>query len=164
MFPAPRFVAFAWRYRGRIPFSLSAARDATPPSLELVARYLRPGSTTETTGSPKFLGNLTCPSAHALRLRRDCPSQTIRDRRAALGRGTAKAPARNRLSKLNTMAFGLAVYASQRRLPGRHARLASRCWSSSPGRAFHPQGSAERFPKCTPYILSSGLDRNLANW
>ncbi len=26
-----------------------------------------------------------------------------------------------------------------------HARLASRCWSGSPGRAFHPQGSDERF-------------------
>jgi hypothetical protein len=84
----------------------------------------------ETTGSPKFLGNLNCPFAHALRLRRDNPSQTIRDGRAALGRGTAKAPARNRLSKLNNMAFRLAVYASQRRLPGHHARLAPRCWST----------------------------------
>ena len=26
-----------------------------------------------------------------------------------------------------------------------HARLASRCWSDSPGRALHPQGSDERF-------------------
>ena len=26
-----------------------------------------------------------------------------------------------------------------------HARLASRCWSGSPGQAFHPQGSDDRF-------------------
>jgi hypothetical protein len=94
----------------------------------LVTRHLPPGLATETTGSPKFLGNLDCPSAHALRLRRDDPFQTLRDEREALGRGTAKAPARNRLSKLNDMAFRLAVYASWGRLPGHHARLASRCW------------------------------------
>ncbi len=92
---------------------------------------------------------------HVLRLRQDRWSQTLRDRGMAPSRGTVEAPARNRLSKLDRMAFGLAVYASQRRLPGRHARLASSCRSGSPGRAFHPQGSAERFPKCNPYIPSS---------
>ena len=35
----------------------------------------------------------------------------------ALGGGTAKAPARNRLSELNDMAFGLVVYASWGKSP-----------------------------------------------
>ena len=52
------------------------------------------------------------------------------------------------LSTLNSMAFGLAVYASQCGLLSHHARLASSCWSGSTGRAFHPHGSAERFQSC----------------
>jgi hypothetical protein len=44
---------------------------------------------------------------------------------------TTKAPTTKWLSRLNSMAFGLAAYVSRFR-----ARLASRCWSSSPGRAF----------------------------
>ncbi len=35
------------------------------------------------------------------------------------------------ISGLNHTAFDLAVYASQGRLPTRHVRLASGCWSSS---------------------------------
>jgi hypothetical protein len=46
------------------------------------------------------------------------------------------------------MAFGLAVYASQDGLPRHHARLASGRWSGATGRAFHPQGSYERFQSC----------------
>ena len=49
------------------------------------------------------------------------------------------------LSTLNSIAFRLAVYASQCGLLQHHARLASSCWSGSTGRAFHPHGSAERF-------------------
>ncbi len=43
------------------------------------------------------------------------------------------------------MAFGLAVYASPSKLPTHDARLASGRWSGATGRAFHPQGSDERF-------------------
>jgi len=50
---------------------------------------------------------------------------------------TARAPTMG-LSALNSTAFRLAVYASQRRLPERHARLASGRWSGATGRAFHP--------------------------
>ena len=57
------------------------------------------------------------------------------------------------LSKLNSMAFGLAVYASQRRLPDDHARLASSCWSGSTGRDSHPQGSVERFQSCELHLI-----------
>ena len=62
--------------------------------------------------------------------------------------GTAKAPCELSISELNSMAFGLAVYASQDGLPRHHARLASGRWSGATGRAFHPQGSNERFQSC----------------
>jgi len=65
----------------------------------------------------------------------------------ALGMRKAKAPTIS-LSKLNSMAFGLAVYASWCGLPQPHARLASSRWSDATGRAFHPQGSNERFQSC----------------
>ena len=38
--------------------------------------------------------------------------------------------------------------ASRCRLPVPHARLASSRWSDATGRAFHPQGSIERFQSC----------------
>jgi len=57
------------------------------------------------------------------------------------------------LSTLNSMAFGLAVYASQCGLLQHHARLASSCWSGSTGRAFHPHGSAERFQSCQLHLI-----------
>ncbi len=69
----------------------------------------------------------------------------------ALGTSKAKAPTKG-LSKLNSMAFGLAVYASQDGSPRHHARLASGRWSGVTARAFHPQGSYERFQSC---ILTS---------
>ena len=62
--------------------------------------------------------------------------------------GKAKAPCELSISELNSMAFGLAVYASQGWLPSHHARLASGRWSGVTGRAFHPQGSYERFQIC----------------
>ena len=57
------------------------------------------------------------------------------------------------LSTLNSMAFGLAVYASPGSLPHHHARLTSSCRSSSTGRASHPQGSAERFQRCGLHLI-----------
>ena len=57
------------------------------------------------------------------------------------------------LSTLNSMAFGLAVYASQCGLLQHHARLASSCWSGSTGRAFHPQASNERFQICSLHFI-----------
>ena len=57
----------------------------------------------------------------------------------------AKAPCDLSISELNSMAFGLAVYASQCRLPSHYARLASGRWSGATGRAFHPQDSTKGF-------------------
>jgi hypothetical protein len=69
------------------------------------------------------------------------------------------------LSTLNSMAFGLAVYASPGSLPHHDARLASSCWSSSTGRGFHPQGSDERFQSCRLHLilLSQASWRNRCN-
>jgi hypothetical protein len=50
--------------REHSPFVRSARGSAPPPSLELVTRYLQPGFLPrQPAGSPKFLGNLHCPSA-----------------------------------------------------------------------------------------------------
>jgi hypothetical protein len=81
-------------------------------------------SSAETTGSPKFLGNLDCPFAHVLRRRQDCLRQTC-TATAAWPLGENKGSHDLGLSTLNSMAFGLAVYASQGGLPHHHARLAS---------------------------------------
>mgnify|MGYP006865014904 CR=1 FL=1 len=69
------------------------------------------------------------------------------------------------LSTLNSMAFGLAVYASPGSLPPHDARLASSCWSSSTGRGFHPQGPDERFQSCRLHLilLSQASWRNRCN-
>lgn len=71
----------------------------------------------ETTGSPKFLGApiplCTCsqtPAGHGIpdRLRNACVAPAI---------GTTKAPTTTTLSRLNSMAFGLAAYVSRCWLP-----------------------------------------------
>ena len=99
-------------------------------------------------GSPKFLGNPDCPSAHVLSdAGGTACTRPLQCSSVALGHRKAKAPAKG-LSTLNSMAFGLAVYASQCGLPQHHARLASGRWSGATGRAFHPQGSYERFQIC----------------
>ncbi len=116
--------------------------------LELVTRYSGRDIAEETTGSPKFLGNPNCPFAHVLTdPGRTACTRPLRCSNMALGMPTAKAPTIG-LSKLNSMAFGLAVYASQGGLPQPDAKLASGRWSGATGRAFHPQGSDERFQRC----------------
>jgi hypothetical protein len=63
---------------------------------------------------------------------------------------TTSAPAMMSISGLNGTARSLAVYASRRRLPGRHARLAPGCWPALPDGAGYPQGPDERFPLSLP--------------
>ncbi len=99
----------------------------------------------ETTGPPKFLENPNCPFAHVLRLRQDCHSRPVQNGSVAPALGKAKTPCELGISKLNSMAFGLAVYASWCGLLQPHVRLASSRWSDAAGWAFHPQGSYERF-------------------
>ena len=75
----------------------------------------------------------------------------LRNARVAPAKGTTKAPAR-RLSRLNSMASGLAAYVSRDGYPPDRARLASGCWSSSPGRAF-----TRRVPTKGFQLTSCGL-------
>ena len=109
----PRFVAFAWQYLGCTRRIRSLAASAPP----------RPG-----------VGNPVSPAGKSPRERQELPSswrtsklsvcpcsvdsggtacaRPLQRRSMALGISTAKAPTKG-LSKLNSMAFGLAVYASQ---------------------------------------------------
>src|SRR3954454_7557381 len=54
----PRFVSFAWRYPGRTRVSIPRPPDAPATGLELVTRYLPPGSAEKMEGPPRFLGDL----------------------------------------------------------------------------------------------------------
>ena len=160
----PRFVAFAWRYLGRTRLSSLLGGRVRRRGLELITRYLQPGISEETTGSPKFLGNLPCPFAHVLTdAGRTAHTRPLRCSSAAPGPPGAKAPTKG-LSTPNSMAFGLAVYASQGRSLRPSARLASGCWSGSTGWAFHPQDSNERFQDCFLTSLSSSPKLCLAQW
>ena len=128
-------------------FSLPGGR-VRRRGLELVTRWLQPGCCrgnnriSQVPGEPQ-LSVCTC-SVDSGRTARTRP---LRCSSMALGTTKAKAPTKG-LSKLNSMAFELAVYASQDGLPRHHARLASGRWSGATGRAFHPQGSYERFQVC----------------
>ena len=149
----PRFVAFAWRYPGCIRVSLPSRPNAAAPGRELFTRYLRPGITVETPGSPTFLGNPNC--AFAL-LSDPGGTERIRPLQCA---GTApvltttKAPTLQ-LSRLNHTASALAVYASQWRVtpPPRKTRFRPLAKLFRTG--FFPQGSTERF-RGVSYISSS---------
>lgn len=117
--------------------------------LELVTRCLHPGCCR---GSKLDLPSSWGTSIVRLHMFPSDSGRTARTRplrcsSVALGTTKAKAPTKG-LSKLNSMAFGLAVYASPDGLPTYDARLASGRWSGSTGRAFHPQDSYERFQSC----------------
>ncbi len=70
---------------------------------------------------------------------------------------TSRLPRQRRLSRLNHTARTFAVYASQRRLLHRHARLASGCWPALPGGVGYPLGSNERFQPSTRHPPSPGF-------
>ena len=154
----PRFVPFAWRY---LAFTRSVRSSADECAAE--AWSWSPGDSgrefhEETTGSPKFLGNPDCPFAHV--------QSTPAGLRAPDHCGAAAWPLVCQQQRLPRRVFRRSIAwlsdwlrapceawsASQRRLPGHHARLASGRWSGATGRALHPQGSAEKFQSC---ILTS---------
>jgi len=124
--PFPRrFVSFTSRYRRPPRVLLPRAQGATPVGQGLLTGFPNPGSSTETTGPPRFLKNPTmnvpCSSTPAGPLR----STNCRASMLPSAKLTASAPARTVISGLNHTARSLAVYASQGGLPHRHARLAS---------------------------------------
>ena len=96
---------------------------------------------------------------------RTAVTRPVQCRSVAPGFGSARAPTLG-LSTLNSMAFELAVYASRCGLPRSRARLASGRWSGATGRAFHPQGSDERFLSASyissPFPKPLGATRNPA--
>ena len=145
----PHFVTFAWRYLSlHSLFSLPGGR-VPHQGLELV----KPGVSSREILLRKrqdlasSWGISIVHSRMFSRRRQDGCTRPLRCSRVTPGMRKAKVPTKG-LSTLNSMAFGLAVYASQCGLPSPHARLASGRWSGVTGRAFHPQDSAERFPSC----------------
>ena len=134
----PHFVAFVGRYLWR-PLVLFAPRRTSAPSRPGVVNPVSPAGI-----SPRRRQDLPGPwgtpivrSPCSVDAGRTAGTRPVRGRGAAPGLRTARAPARG-LSALHSMAFGLAVSASQCGLPAPRARLASSRWSGSPGRAFHP--------------------------
>jgi hypothetical protein len=80
-------------------------------------------------GEPQF------PFAHVLRPRPADASLTLAGRPRGPRVGNVEGADDTVLSRLNSMAFGLAAYVSRDGCPPDRARLASGCWSGSPGRA-----------------------------
>ncbi len=147
----PHFVAFAWRYLGgtrAVRSSGGRVRRQRPGVGHPVAPagiYRGNDRSSQVPGEPRLS---VCPcsvdSGGTVRAR------PLRRGSVALGIRKAKAPTKG-FSKLNCMAFGLAA-GTVRSMVGfavkvtpHHARLASGRWSGATGRAFHPQGSNERF-------------------
>ena len=139
----PHSVAVVWRYLSVHSFCSLPDGRVSHQGLELVTRYLQPGShrgndrISQVPGEPQ-LSVCTCSNPTPAGLH--APDRSfLQCSSVALGISKAKAPTKG-LSKLNSMAFGLAVYASQDGLPRHHARLASGRWS---GQAL-PDGLSTR--------------------
>ena len=102
-------------------------------------------------GEPQF------PFAHDLRPRPADASLTLTERSHGPRAGNDEGTDNNRLSRLNSMAFGLAAYVSRGGYPPDRARLASGCWSSSPGRAFTRRVPIKGF-QLTSCVLASSSE------
>ena len=151
------FVAFAGRLPPRAPVFVAPHKpdaglgpgvfgSGHPQGLSLSRR--RRSGVPSSWGTP--IARLPC----SVDAGRTAGTRPLRCRGVAPGMCKAEAPAKG-LSALNSTAFGLAVYASPGGSPRPDARLASSRWSDATGRASHPQGSYERFPRCSRYIPSS---------
>ena len=166
---------------------LPAARPAALRCLRLAVpqRPLVLFAPRRTSAPPKpGVGDPVSPAGISLRRRQDIPSswgtpivrlhmfhsdagrtadtRPFQCRDVALGARKAKAPTKG-LSTLNSMAFGLAVYASPDGLPHHDARLASSRWSDATGRAFTRRVPTKGF-RMSPYYHSpcpSSAWRNL---
>ena len=150
----PHFVSFAWRYLGctRCVRSLAdeCAAEAWSWSPGISGREFAEETSriSQVPGEPQ-LSVCTCSRPTPAGLL--APDHTVQQR-GPWSSNRQRLP-RIGLSTLNSMAFGLAVYASQCGLPQHHARLASSRWSGATGRASHPQGSDERFQSCFLHLI-----------
>ena len=114
----PRFVSFAWRYHGITHISLppplraAASGQGLLPGIPVRECFRGDDRISQVPGEPRF------PFAHVLRPRpapvclTACGTSGV-----APALRTTKAPTIRTISRLNSMAFGLAVYASRCRLP-----------------------------------------------
>ena len=144
----PRFVAFARAVSRSHPRFAPVAAMCAGHGPGVGHPVLPPGFAEEASGPPRFLGDpcvsVPCsPTPAGPRAPGRCgaaarPSVTL----------TTSAPANLTISGLNRTARALAVHASQRRLPGRHARLAAGCWPGSAGRGWLPAGSHRKVSAC----------------
>ncbi len=161
----PHFVSFAWRYH----FCCTAVllrRLCVPnrqPGSSLLRGLSLPLNQVETTGPPAFLGNLNCPLALLTRPRRHRLRHSLwRHIDTAPAVSTTKAVALN-LSRLNHTASGLAVYASQCRLPENTTQDSLLVAGQAlPGGIDYPQGSDERLPNITSLSYSFLLSQAYA--
>jgi len=154
----PHFVSFAWWYLGCTRCVRSSADEYRRRGLELYYPVTPAGilprrrqDLSSSWRTPNVRLHMFFDSGGTA-----C-TRPFRRSSVAPAMKTAKAPCDLSISELNSMAFGLAVYASQCRLPRPHARLASSRWSDATGRAFHPQGSDERFQSYILILLSQAL-------
>ena len=143
---ALRFLRLEVPQRPLVVFALR--RTSAPPKPGVGHPVTPPGILTEeTTGPPKFLENPDCPFAMIQSdSGRTAHTRPVRCSSVAPGTTTARAPTKG-LSELNSMAFGLAVYASQCASPRPTQDSLPARWSGATERAVHPQGSDERFQK-----------------
>jgi WD domain, G-beta repeat len=140
--PPRPLVLFAPR-RTSAPLRPGVVNPVSPAGISQRKRQDLPGSW----GTPSVRSPCSVDAGRTARTR------PLRCSSAAPGIRKARAPTKG-LSTLSSMAFGLAIYASQCGLPTPHTRLASSRWSDSTGRAFYPQGSDKRFQSVN-YISSS---------
>jgi hypothetical protein len=126
-------LCFAWQYQVlRLSFA-PCGPERTTAGLGFVirspCRRIAPG---DVQGLPSSWGALVC-LCPVLRPRRDRTHQALMVCRRGPRAVHAEGSPRVVLSRLNSTALALAVYASQWPLRTAHARLASGCWPSSTG-------------------------------
>jgi len=114
----PHFVSFAWRYHGNASLSLSSPRRMVDDEPGVFHPVTPTGNVSvETTGSPKFLGN---PNSRLLMFfdpgRPNVPNLSGTLAWSSLEKRRRR-QRHTKFSRLNSMAFGLAVYVSRCRLP-----------------------------------------------
>ncbi len=151
----PHSVAVVWRYLSVHSFCSLPDGRVSHQGLELVTRYLQPGShrgndrISQVPGEPQLS---VCT----------CSNPTPAGRLSPDHYGAAAWPLVFQKQRLPRKVFRSSIAwlsdslrapsgawsASQHGLPRHHAKLASGRWSGSAGRAFHPQGSYERFQSC----------------
>ena len=107
----------------------------------------------ETTGSLKFLGNPNFRLHMFLDPGRPLRPRPLRSAHMAPHRKNGKASSFSKISRLDIAWLSVSPPTFHSIGYPPPARLASRCWSDSPARAFHPLGSYKRFPTHVMFVF-----------